>query len=321
MTGAAQICLEYRRRLPEERPGDPMRCEAYPEGVPGATLDSSRAMDPARVGEATGNALLRAWPLSSRPRSPTSALMIALSYVRRSKESGARTVSLEDQRARIEAYCQKRRWSLAEVMADDGVSGGRRERLERLAQRRKTTRARTIVVYNNLDRSARDLAATLDYLRRFAKRGVELHVVGRGRVEADTASGFIVTAVEGLAAEHYRRVISEKTRDALARLRAKGQRVSRFAPYGFRLAAGGRSVANPREQALLGIAALRRRGLSLRDISRALAGRGGLARNGRPFGPSTRNCSQPEPEGRVVNGIRIGGRLDRAATSPSLSMS
>ncbi len=68
MTGAAQICLEYRRRLPEERPGDPMRCEAYPEGVPGATLDSSRAMDPARVGEATGNALLRAWPLSSRPR-------------------------------------------------------------------------------------------------------------------------------------------------------------------------------------------------------------------------------------------------------------
>jgi hypothetical protein len=44
------------------------------------------------------------------------------------------------------------------------------------------------------------------------------------QVEADTASGFIVTAVEGLAAEHYRRVISEKTLDALARLRSKGRR-------------------------------------------------------------------------------------------------
>ncbi len=214
-------------------------------------------------------------------------MMIALGYVRRSKESGARTVSLEDQRARIESYCQERGWSLAEVLADDGVSGGRRERLERLAERVKAIRARAIVVYH-LDRFARDLAATLDYLRRFARRGVELHVVGRGRVEADTASGFIVTAVEGLAAEHYRRVISEKTRDALARLRAKGRRVSRFAPYGFRLAAGGRLVANPREQALLGqIGALRRRGLSLRAISRALARRGALARNGRPFGPST----------------------------------
>jgi DNA invertase Pin-like site-specific DNA recombinase len=212
---------------------------------------------------------------------------IALGYIRRSKESGARTISLEDQRARIEAYCQERRWRLAEVVADDGVSGGRRERLERLAARVKATGARTVVVYH-LDRFARDLAATLDYLRRFSRRGVELHVVGRGRVEADTATGFIVTAVEGLAAEHYRRVISEKTRDALARLRVNGRRVSRFAPYGHRLAAGRRLVVNPQEHAVLGqIMALRRRGLSLRAISRTLAAKGVLARNGRPFGPST----------------------------------
>jgi len=57
---------------------------------------------------------------------------IALGYVRRSKESGARTVSLEDQRARIEVYCQERGWRLTEVLADDGVSGGRRARLDRL---------------------------------------------------------------------------------------------------------------------------------------------------------------------------------------------
>ena len=63
--------------------------------------------------------------------------------------------------------------------------------------------------------------------------------MGRGRVGADTATGFIATAVEGLAAEHYRGVISEKTRDALARLRTRGRRVSRFAPYGFRLAPRG----------------------------------------------------------------------------------
>lgn len=141
-------------------------------------------------------------------------------------------------------------------------SGGRRERLERLAERVRATGARFIVVYH-LDRFARDLAGTLDYLRRFARRGVELHVVGRGRVEADTATGFIVTAVEGLAAEHYRRVIAEKTRDALARLRAQGRRISRWAPYGFRLAPGGRVVVDPREQAVLAqIAALHAGGLS-----------------------------------------------------------
>jgi DNA invertase Pin-like site-specific DNA recombinase len=150
--------------------------------------------------------------------------MTAIGYARRSKESGERTVSLEDQRERVAAYCLEHGWQLVEVLVDDGVSGGRRARLERLAERVRVTGALKIVVYH-LDRFARDLAGTLDYLRHFARRGVELHVVGRGRVEAGSASGFIVTAVEGLAAEHYRRVISEKTRDALARLRAKGRRI------------------------------------------------------------------------------------------------
>ena len=163
-------------------------------------------------------------------------------------------------------------------------------RLSRCPDARSGTRAtgaRAIVVYH-LDRFARDLAGTLDYLRRFSRRGVELHVVGRGRVEADTASGFIVTAVEGLAAEHYRRVISEKTRDALARLRAKGRRFSRWAPYGHRFGPGGRLLAVPREQAALReIVRLRATGLSLRAISRALAARGTRARNGRPFAART----------------------------------
>jgi len=211
----------------------------------------------------------------------------ALGYVRRSKESGARTISPEDQRARIADYCHGQGWALVEVLADDGVSGGRRERLDRLAERVKATGARVVVVYH-LDRFARDLAATLDAVRRFARRGVELHVVGRGRVEADTATGFIVTAVEGLAAEHYRRVISEKTRDALARIRAQGRRVSRWAPYGFRFGPGGRLIQDPGEEAVLArIDRLSAARLSLRAIARQLTAEGLLARGGRPFAPST----------------------------------
>ncbi len=165
------------------------------------------------------------------------------------------------------------------------MSGGRRQRLERLAGRVKATGARAIVVYH-LDRFARDLAGTLDYVRGFARRGVELHVVGRGRIEADTASGFIVTAVEGLAAEHYRRVISEKTRDALARLRASGRRYSHVLPYGYRLAADGRTlVPDPAEQRILTLARRLGSGRSLRQVAAELAQRGGLARNGRPFAP------------------------------------
>jgi hypothetical protein len=67
-------------------------------------------------------------------------MVTAIGYVRRSKESGARTVSLEDQRARIADYAQGQGWQVAEVVADDGVSGGRRECLERLAERVRVTR-------------------------------------------------------------------------------------------------------------------------------------------------------------------------------------
>ena len=149
--------------------------------------------------------------------------MTAIGYVRRSKESTERTVSLEDQRARIAAYCAERGWSLAEILADDGVSGGNRERLERLAERVKATDARAVVEYN-LDRFARDVSALLDALRAYARSGVELHVVGRGKVDVASASGFLVTGVEGLMAEHYRRLIGEKTRDALERRRLQGRR-------------------------------------------------------------------------------------------------
>ena len=46
-----------------------------------------------------------------------SGVMVAIGYVRRSKESGARTVSLEDQRARVEEYCHAHAWDLGEVLS------------------------------------------------------------------------------------------------------------------------------------------------------------------------------------------------------------
>jgi site-specific DNA recombinase len=213
--------------------------------------------------------------------------VIAVGYVRRSKESGKRTVSLEDQRERIAAYCKLKGWRLAEVLVDDGVSGGRRERLTRLDAALRAARAGAVVVYH-LDRLARDAAALLDWLERAGRRGVQLHVVDRGRVETESASGYLMAGVEGIVAAHYRKVISEKTRHALARLRTNGRRISRWAPYGFQDAPDGQLVPAPDEQAVLQrIDALREGGLSLRAIVRALAAAGVFARGGRPFAAST----------------------------------
>jgi DNA invertase Pin-like site-specific DNA recombinase len=135
----------------------------------------------------------------------------ALGYVRRSKESGARTVSLDEQVAQIRRYAAAQGWELVEIVTDDGVSGGKRARLTRLETLVRTHRARAVVVYH-LDRFARDVAALLDAVHSYSRRGVELHVVGRGRVEVDTASGFLVTGVEGLMAAY----LAQQPPDALS---------------------------------------------------------------------------------------------------------
>ena len=100
----------------------------------------------------------------------------------------------------------------------------------------------------------------------------------------DSSSGFLAVTVDGMVAEHLRRVIGEKTRDALAHLRAEGPRYARIPPYGYRVAAAGTLEADAAEQATLArMRALRAGWLSLTQIAAALARRGPLARNGKPF--------------------------------------
>lgn len=50
--------------------------------------------------------------------------MTAIDYMRRSKETGARMVSLEEQAARIRAYCEAQRWALAELVTEARRAGG-----------------------------------------------------------------------------------------------------------------------------------------------------------------------------------------------------
>ena len=212
--------------------------------------------------------------------------MTALAYLRRSKESDARTVSLDVQRAAVAAYCRTVALEVVGEIEDDGVSGGKRARFGRINAGIQAAGARAVVAYH-LDRLARDTAGVLDWMEDLTRRGIAVHVCGRGEVEATSAAGRLTVGVEALVADHYRRVIAEKTRDALARLRAQGRRTSRFPPYGARLAQDGMLAPDPSEQATVArIGALRAAGLSVRRIARQLVREGVPARSGRPWQPT-----------------------------------
>jgi DNA invertase Pin-like site-specific DNA recombinase len=219
-------------------------------------------------------------------------------------------VSLEAQRQAIQRYAVEQGWHLLEMLADDGVSGGKRSRLGLIADRLKATGAQRVICYG-LDRFARDLAATLDTLTGYAKRGVELHIAGRGRLETKTSAGFVAIGIEAMFAEFYRKQCSEKITGALATLKAKGRQWSRVAPYGFSYQ-DGRAVAVEAEQATIRMMeALHANGQSLRAVSAALAAQGHVARKGgtvlRTDGQAgARSVRQPRPSS--TGGCRgVGG--------------
>ena len=211
----------------------------------------------------------------------------AIGYVRRSSKSEKNTVSLDVQTAAVVGWARKEGYEIVSTVTDDGVSGGDRDRLGRIDAALLLTGAAVVIVYN-LDRFARDVAGQLDKLREYKKRGIELVVGDRGPVDVESATGFLTTGVEGLLAEHYRRLVSEKTKDALDKLRKEGRRFSGKIPYGFKLVHRVHLEEDAREQEVIRIIHLLRGvGYSLREIADGLRDDGFTARSGNAFAPST----------------------------------
>lgn len=217
--------------------------------------------------------------------------MRIVGYVRVSTDEQAREgVSLDAQDTRIKAYCEAKGWHLISVVRDEGRSAKDLRRpalqglLADLPRRQRRWDALVVVKLDRLTRSVKDLATLMDAFRR-ARVGF---TAIQEAVDTTSASGELFLNIIGALSQWERKAIGERTQAALAHLRAKGRRVSRWAPYGYRLVSGGRLVLNPKERAALAeVARLRVRRLSLRAISKKLAARGILARNGRPFAPST----------------------------------
>jgi site-specific DNA recombinase len=212
--------------------------------------------------------------------------MKAIAYLRVSTEDqAAKGVSLEAQRAKIEAYAKLYDLELVAVLEDAGASGksldrpGLRQALVMLAS--GEAKALIVMKLDRLTRSVRDLGLLLE--RDFASGKAALLSVGE-QIDTRSAAGRLVLNVLASVAQWEREAIGERTAAALAHKKAKGERVGGV-PYGYR-AAGCTLETVPAEQAVIVQAReLRAAGLSLRQVCDQLAARGHLSRTGRPFAP------------------------------------
>lgn len=194
-------------------------------------------------------------------------------------------LGLDVQVERIRAYCTLKGLTLAEIITDAGVSGGKplaqREGGRQLLEAKRSAKA---VVMLKLDWGFRDATDCLTTVDQWERKGVVLHVIDLGGNAIDTTSApgrFMLVVLAG-AAEMERHLTRERTRSAMAVKRANGLRIGTV-PYGYDQGPdGARLIPSYTEQAVIAeVRALRRLGMKLQSIAKELTRREVPTKTGR----------------------------------------
>jgi DNA invertase Pin-like site-specific DNA recombinase len=153
---------------------------------------------------------------------------VAIGYLRVSTEEQAESrAGLEAQRAAILAEAERRGWTEVKFIEDAGYGGGNltrpglAEALNALAKKRADT-----LVVSKLDRLSRSLLDFAGLMNRASREHWALVALDLG-VDTTTPAGEMVANVIMTFAQFERRLIGQRTKDALAAKKRSGVRLGR----------------------------------------------------------------------------------------------
>ncbi|MCY3019657.1 MAG: recombinase family protein [Planctomycetota bacterium] len=196
----------------------------------------------------------------------------AVGYVRVSTAGQAgEGISLEAQRAKIEAWAAANDHQLLAIHTDAGISGGRTENRPGLqAALADACQHKAAVVVYSLSRLARSTKDAITISEKLEKAGADLVSLSE-RIDTTSAAGKMVFRMLAVLAEFERDQIAERTSAALQHLRSQRRLVGEV-PYGWTLADDKQTLLPlETEQAIIRkIKALRQKGLSYGKIAKLL---------------------------------------------------
>jgi site-specific DNA recombinase len=225
--------------------------------------------------------------LRARRKASKAQIRRAIGYVRVSTEDQAENgVSLDAQKARIEAYALATGRELDEVVQDQGQSAKTllRPGIARIIEGVRCGDIGSVVVLklDRLTRSTRDLAEMLELFQR-----VDAALVSVSEsLDTSSAAGRMVVNMLGVVAQWEREAIAESTAFALSHKRRAGKAYG-TTPFGYRREADA-IIPDPKEQAALQEAIqLDRDGASFREIAAILTERGARPHRGQVWHASS----------------------------------
>ncbi len=215
---------------------------------------------------------------------------LTIGYVRVSTLSQVEDgCSLEAQRRKIEAYCALHDLPLSEIISDEGLSAKtvrNRPGIQKVIGLVRSGKVDNVIIYR-LDRMARNLRECSELAELMQKKGTALHSVTE-KLDTGSATGRLFYNLLSAMGQWERELIAERTVTGMEVKRAKHERISRFAPYGYMFDNDDKLVECEQEQSVVRlIQRLRGEGYSIRGIAKFLENHGYRNRNGKPLGKNT----------------------------------
>jgi DNA invertase Pin-like site-specific DNA recombinase len=164
-----------------------------------------------------------------RRRTATGEPLRILGYLRVSTaEQADSRAGLDAQRAAILAEAERRGWEVVAVHEDAGISGKAADNRPALAAALNALAGGhgDALVVAKLDRLSRSMADAVDLLARSSREGWRLVALDLA-VDTTTPSGEAMAHVMATFAQLERRMIGQRTKDALAAKKAQGIRLGR----------------------------------------------------------------------------------------------
>lgn len=184
-------------------------------------------------------------------------------------------ISLEAQEQRLIQYCEFNGLEVVGILKDEGLSGSNanREGYRKLMDMVMTKEIDAVAVYS-LSRFARNTVEVLKSIELMNKNNIQFHSLTE-KIDTTSPTGrFFLTTLAALG-QLEREQISERTKDALAHKKSKGERTGGI-PFGYELDEDGiHLIENQREQSIISIVlSLKELGYSYRNIAKELENRG-----------------------------------------------